>query len=227
MSDANSILILSACTATKASEGRDVALLAENLYAGQQHRRLMRGVNAYRDAGEPAGSLELHIVSAGHGVVAASERLRSYNATFAGMGRAQLRRRATRLRVPKAVANLLAQPRRLAVLLLGEDYLHAAHLHATTALGAPTIVFTSPGGARRLPPSPQLHPVPLDNSDARRFSCGLVALKGELGARLLSRLATAPQARAPLERTNLLRWLDDESAPPSVRACRDDLAKVA
>jgi hypothetical protein len=225
MTDANSLLILSTCTATKASEATHVAVRAEELYAGQQHRRLMSGVRVYRDAGEPGGPLDLHIVSAGHGVVAASEPLRSYDATFTGMRRAQLQRRAARLRVPRAVSDLLARPRRLAVLLLGEDYLHAAHLHATTALGAPTIVFTSPGGARRLPASPQLHPIPLDNRDAQRFSCGLVALKGELAARLLVSLARAAKASVPLERTSLLHWLESESCF-GVRVRRDDLAKV-
>lgn len=227
MNDANSILILSACTATKVSDGSDAALLAEDLYAGQQHRRLMQGVSAYRDAGEPAGLLDLHIVSAGHGVIAASERLRSYDTTFAGMGRAQLRQHAVRLGVPAAVASLLSQPRKLSLLLLGEDYLHAAHLSEVREFGAPTIVFTSPHAARWLPKSTQLHAVPLDNQDARRFSCGLVALKGELAARLLRWLTNVPQATVPLERTRLLRWLEDEHASHSVRVRRNDLARAA
>ena len=109
MIDANSILILSACTATKAAAASEAAVPAEELYAGQQHRRLMRGVSAYRNAGQPAGPLALHIVSAGHGVVPASERLRSYDATFTGMPRPHLRRRAARLGVPRAVSDLLAR----------------------------------------------------------------------------------------------------------------------
>lgn len=227
MIDANSILILSACTATKAAAASEAAVPAEELYAGQQHRRLMRGVSAYRNAEEPAGPLALHIVSAGHGVVPASERLRSYDATFTGMPRPHLRRRAARLGVPRAVSDLLAQPRKLAVLLLGEDYLYAAQLRATPPLGSPTIVFTSPGAARQLPVRPGLHPVTLDNQDARRFSCGLVALKGELASRLLARLSRAPIAEMPLERTALLRWLEKEPGSPGVRGGRDHLARVA
>ena len=128
MSDACSILVLSACTATKASEGSDRAVLAEELYTGQQHRRLMRGVNAYRAAAPRARPLDLYILSAAHGIIAGHERLRSYDASFTGLRRAQLNRRATRLGIPAAVAQLLGTRRALAVLLLGYNYLRAAQL---------------------------------------------------------------------------------------------------
>jgi hypothetical protein len=227
MKDADSILILSACTATKTTKGSERPLLAEELYAGQQHRRLMRGVQAYRAAGEPGGRLELQILSAGHGVVAADQPLRSYDASFTGMRRAQLRRRAARLGVPKAVSSLLAPRRRLAVLLLGEDYLNAAQLGADSELGAPTLVFTSPRVAARLPALSGLHPIALDNHDARRLSCGLVALKGELAARLLLRLVHTPKAWVPVERTGLLGWLEEAPEPHAVRPLQHDLPRVA
>jgi hypothetical protein len=227
MTDADSILILSACTASKTPEAARGAVPAERLYTGQQHRRLMRGVGLYRKAGEPAGAVDLHIVSAGHGVVSAKERIGHYDATFAGMPRLQLRRQATRLRVPTSVSRLLAQPRKLSLLLLGESYLQAAHLSAASVLGAPTIVFTSPRGARLLPGVPRLHAVSLDNQDARRFSCGLTALKGELASRLLLRLESAPHGAIPLERTNLLRWLHDQQIPEHDQAGLGNLAVVA
>jgi hypothetical protein len=227
MSDAASILVLSACTATKASEGSDRALLAEELYAGQQHRRLMLGVDAYRTAGQPGGPLELHILSAAHGVVAGDASLRSYNVSFAGMSRQALRRRAARLGIPEAVAELLGVRRRLAVLLLGDDYLRAAELSSAMELGAPTLVFTSPNGATRLPAIHGLHPIALSNSDARRFSCGLVALKGDLAARLLIRLAHNPKVRMPLDCATLLGWLQEKPVAGSVRSVKQDLAQVA
>jgi hypothetical protein len=227
MSDASSILILSACTATKVADRGDPPVPAEDLYAGQQHRRLMRGINAYRDAGHPCGPLELQILSAGHGVIAGDMPLRSYDATFMGMPRARLRRRASRLGVPMAVTSLLAQPRTLAVLLLGSDYLHAAQLPPAPVLGAPTLVFTSPGAAKRLPERPLLRPIALDNRDAQRFSCSLVALKGELAARLLFRLAARPEMSMPLERAGLLAWLQEDPGARAVRRHPHDLAKAA
>lgn len=227
MTDADSILILSACTASKSPEAAQRAVPAERLYTGQQHRRLMRGVSRYREAGEPAGALDLHIVSAGHGVVSAKKHIHSYDATFAGMARPQLRRRATRLKVPVSVSHLLAQPRKLSLLLLGESYLEAAHLRAASILGAPTIVFTSPRSARLLPTVPRLHAVPLDNQDARHFSCGLTALKGELASRVLLRLEGKPDGPVPLERTNLLAWLHDQQVPTHDQAGRGNLTAVA
>ena len=227
MSDATSILVLSACTATKTSEGSDHAVLAEELYAGQQHRRLMRGITVYRAAGQPCGPLDLHIMSAAHGVVAGDQPLRSYNASFTGMRRQALRKRAARLGVPQAVTDLLGERRRLSVLLLGDDYLRAAELDSAMELGAPTLVFTSPNSATRLPVIPGLHPIALNNGDARRFSCGLVALKGDLAARLLIRLAHAPKARIPFDRARLLSWLEEKPAMGSVRSVKQDLAEVA
>jgi len=227
MSDASSILVLSACTATKASEGSDHALLAEDLYAGQQHRRLMRGVKAYRAAGQPAGALELNILSAAHGVIPGDTALHSYDASFTGMRREQLRRHADQLGIPEAVAQLLTARRRLAVLLLGDNYLRAAQLSSTVELGAPTLAFTSPNSATRLPTMPRLHPITLDNNDARRFSCGLAALKGDLAARLLIRLADSPSLPISVDRAGLLSWLKGRPEPRSVRSIKHDFAAVA
>ena len=227
MNDAASILVLSACTATKATLGSERAVLAEELYAGQQHRRLMRGIEAYRAAGQPVGPLELHILSAAHGVVAGDEPMRSYDASFTGMGRRQLRRHSARLGVPEGVTDLLRVRRQLAVLLLGDNYLRAAELSPVLELGAPTLVFTSPGASSRLPKLPGLHPITLNNRDAQRFSCGLVALKGELAARLLIRLVESPSAPMPLDRVGLLGWLEEAAESGGVRPLREDLIEVA
>jgi hypothetical protein len=227
MSDASSILVLSSCTAAKALQGSFSAVAAEDLYTGQQHRRLMRGVGAYRASSQATGPLDLQILSAGHGVVAGGESLRSYNTSFSGMRQQQLRRHADRLGIPESVSQLLRVPRRLALLLLGDDYLRAAQLSPKAELGAPAIVFTSPKSASRLPKIPGLHPIALDNRDARRFSCGLVALKGDLAARLLIRIAHSPEAWMPVDRPGLLGWLEEDPNARSVRSLKQDLAEVA
>jgi hypothetical protein len=227
MSDVPSILILSACTATKVAKGRGPAMPAEELYTGQQHRRLMSGVHVYRAAEEPAGPLDLQILSARHGVISASECVNSYDATFSGLSQRQLLQRGAQLNVPEVVAGLLREPRRLAILLLGNNYLRAAQLPSAVELGAPTLVFTSPNAADRLPAVLGLHPIALSNRDAKSFSCGLVGLKGELAGRLLSRLARNPRARPPLEPTRLLAWLASHTEPHSVRSLRQDLAEAA
>jgi hypothetical protein len=183
----------------------------------------MRGVGAYRHAGEPAGPLDLYIVSAGRGVLAGNEPLRNYDATFTGMRRQELHHHAEQLGVPAAVVELLATPRRLVVLLLGEDYLEAARVAEITELGSRTLVFASPRSATALPALAGMTAIPLNNGDARRFSCALVGLKGELAARLLTRLANEPTASIPRTRSQLLAWLERRSAL-AVRPSKHDLA---
>jgi hypothetical protein len=142
------------------------------------------------------------------------------------MRRQQLKRRAARLGIPTAVAELLRVRRRLAILLLGDNYLRAAELSSVLELRAPTLVLTSPHGATRLPAMPALHPIPLDNGDARRFSCGLVALKGDLAARLLICLAHNPNTSIPLDRATFLTWLETDPEAHHVRSLDQDLAEV-
>ena len=211
-----SILVLTSCTASKVLGAGADPIVAERLYVGRQHQRLMAGVDVYRRAGEPAGHLDLAIVSAGHGVLAGDQSVASYDQTFVGLTRTALRARAVELGIPTAVRELLARPYRLALILLGEDYLRAAALDDAVALGAPTIAFTSPNAGARLPQVDGLSVVRLHNREARRFSCGLIGLKGELAARILRRLATSPESPVPRDEDSMLRWLDSANPAPAL-----------
>jgi hypothetical protein len=207
---AGDVIVLTSCTATKVAENGNGPRTAELLYAGQQHIRLMEGVRTYRAAGQPAGRLRLRIVSAGHGVVAATARIASYNKTFQGLPREAIRRRAHTLHIPDEVERLLSRPYRLAVLLLGDDYLEACGLDGTLELGGPTFVFCGARVADKLPELAKLHHVPVGNPEAARFGCGTIALKGELGRRLLSRLGTSPTSIRSLlaSDADTLTWLE-------------------
>jgi hypothetical protein len=207
---AGDVIVLTSCTATKVAENGYGPRTAESLYAGQQHVRLMEGVRTYRNAGQPAGGLKLRIVSAGHGVVAASARIATYDKTFQGLPREAIRRRARTLHIPDEVERLLSRPYRLAVLLLGDDYLEACGLDETLDLGGPTLVFCGARVGEKLPELAKLHHVPVGNSEAARFGCGTIALKGELGRRLLSRLGTSPTSIRSLlaSSADTLTWLE-------------------
>lgn len=61
---------------------------ADELYTGLQHQRLMRGVVAARQSHELA--VDLHVLSAGYGLVSAEQPLAPYEATFAGMKKDEL-----------------------------------------------------------------------------------------------------------------------------------------
>ncbi len=216
MSRATKLFVLTSCTGEKAVEDvkgltladfrkgsahvrererllKDKLTPAENLYSGMQHVRLMRGITVARTA--PMG-VDLKIVSAGYGVVEPDRKIAPYEATFIGMGKAAVHDWARQLDIPKAVRTALAVPNDLALVLLGDDYLTACELDDKIKLGGPTLVFCGKASAARLPKLPNLYPVLLSNADAKRFSCGLVGLKGEVAARLLEAIAADPKRLA-------------------------------
>lgn len=203
------IVVVTSCTARKVdSEGR--ARTAESLYRGEQHVRLMRGVRTYRRAGQPAGRLTLRILSAGKGLLPPSRKIESYDQSFHGQPREAIRRRANALQVPRQLRTLLGGRYDLALLLLGDEYLAACQLDHEMHLGGPTLAFAGPRVALRLPVLDGLRRIHLGNPEARRFSCGLIALKGELGGRILTALSNEPEALAFVRDpdADVLAWLD-------------------
>lgn len=192
---------------------------AEELYTGQQHLRLMRGVTTLRNRrSAPSAKIDLFILSAGYGLVAGSNKLAPYEATFQGMRKGELQRWASELRVPQAFRDALADPYDLAIILLGDDYIDACALDASVKLGGPTVLFCGKNMLKRLPKFENLHAVAVTNAEAKRFSCGLVALKGELGARILTRMASDVSFAATLAAaSDVLGFIDEPVAGTSGR----------
>ncbi len=223
------VLVLSSCTGAKAespaaplgredfARGRgyingrhhsDLApalVPAEALYTGQQHLRLMRGVNAAREAGTV--HVDLRIVSAGYGLVEGGDRLAPYESTFQGMRRNERLAWADQLGIPDATRHALAERSDLAVVLLGDEYLDSCHLDQVCELGGPTLVFCASSVALRLPALGRLRVVRLRTEHTRLFHCGLVGLKGEIGRRLLTYIAEDPSRLGRLDTTTLLNTL--------------------
>jgi hypothetical protein len=195
---------------------RELATLltsAEDLYSGLQHVRLMRGVRAFREGNHSSpsrSSIDLWIVSAGYGVIPANRKIAPYECTFQNMKKATLRRWAATLHLPEEIRRLLADHYDLALVLLGDSYLEACAFDAEMHLGGPTILFCGSRTAAHLPQLPQLRSVVLTNAEAKRFSCGLVGLKGELAARVLERLAQEPNVLDQLQNpaTDVLALLE-------------------
>jgi hypothetical protein len=184
------VLILTSCTSRK-DPGASGQVAAERLYIGEQHRRLMRGVKALRES-PSALDVDLRILSAGHGVVRGSKRLKTYDASFSGLGGPAIDEEAERLRIRTSLRNLLCRDHALILLLLGEDYMRAAGIGSATELGGPTIAFGGRWLKRRGEDLP-LRVVPAGREEARHYSCGVVGLKGELAARLLEAIAREPE----------------------------------
>ncbi len=180
---------------------KDRMLPAEDLYTGQQHVRLIRGIQAIRQSKNGSGSppdLDLWVLSAGYGLVPGDRKLAPYECTFQGMKTQELQDWATKLNVPKQFRKLVQQDYDLGLILLGDQYLSACQIDETVSFGGPTLLFCGSTVAARLPTVPQLRPVILSNPEATAFSCGLVGLKGEVASRLLKQLA---QGAISLEET--------------------------
>ncbi|MHA7816157.1 MAG: tRNA-guanine transglycosylase DpdA [Pseudohaliea sp.] len=163
---------------------------AGELYSGLQHQRLMRGIGALQ--GHKKIEVDFWILSAGYGLVPASQKLAPYETTFAGMKKPELQSWANQLQVPRQFRDLVAQPYDLGVVLLGNDYLQACSLDDQIHLGGPTLFLTGKASAARMPRIRGARALVLSNAEAKRYRCGLVGLKGEIAARLLESIANNP-----------------------------------
>lgn len=166
-------------------------LPAGEMYTGQQHVRLMRGVNALRNASPNNGNrilVDVHVLSAGYGLIPESRKIAPYECTFAAMTTKQLRLWADQIHVPEEFSTLIAGSYDLGVVLLGDSYLQACKLTSDVRFGGPTLLLCGGGQAKKIPRIPDLRLLALTNAEATRFSCGMVGLKGELTARLLKKL---------------------------------------
>jgi len=235
------IVVITSCTGEKAVEHEQALLLedfkageahikereafleacltsAEALYTGQQHVRLMRGIERIRNRTSDQDvsiNLELHILSAGYGLVPAEQKLAPYEATFTGMKAKELREWSTELQIPSAFREVLSEPYDLALLLLGDAYLTSCQLDESIEWGGPTLAFCGSRMAKKLSKISTLTKIPLANPQAKRFSCGLIGLKGELCARLLGQLSEKPELLTTFveaEPDFLLALLDEKAS---------------
>ncbi len=185
---------------------------AGEIYTGEQHVRLMRGLSALRTCSDlrPLDSA-LWILSAGYGLIPEDRKIAPYECTFATMKTRELRAWADHLQVPKEFRSTVAQPYDLTLILLGDNYLQACQLDDKVKFGGLTVLFCGQGQAKKIPRLPNVRIVTLSNAEAKRFSCGLVGLKGEVASRLLQKLAAENDALLRLKDPafNVLSWLDE------------------
>ncbi len=166
----------------------EFSLPAERLYAGEQHRRLMAGVDALRLRHQ----VNVWIVSAKAGLVAGDERIASYDDTFARLRSDELRRRADGLGIAHAFRGVAARDCGLTLVLAGNEYFDAARLSEPVEWSSPTIALVSPSRAIEMPAHRRLLVVGVSQADAKRWSLPLTLLKGEIARQILSALAADP-----------------------------------
>ena len=162
---------------------------ADQLYTGQHHIRLMRGVDAVVSNNKPTGlELDIRILSAGYGFIRPESEIPPYECTFQTMNAKQIDNWADELGTPKQFRDLVSEKYDLALLLLSDDYLRACRLNQNVNLGGATIILCGSSLKKKLPQINKLHPLVVSTPETRRFNCGHVALKGEIGGRILKAL---------------------------------------
>jgi len=199
-------------------------LPAGEMYTGLQHQRLMDGLQQFRESGH---EVELFIVSAGYGLIEEGQKIQPYEATFSGMSKKALRDWGTQLALPAKLKARLEQTADLQLVLLGDSYLDACGLDSSLDLKAPTIFLCGAAASKKLPKVKNAVQVVLANKDAKRFSCGLVGLKGEVTKRLLRHLADNPDQLKILPNLSADELLDLlAGAPPAAtpKATRNPIA---
>lgn len=162
---------------------------AEDLYTGQQHLRLMDGVRGVRER-FGSDNVDIFILSAGYGLIMAGRGIVPYECTFQGMKKGELRSWAEHLKVGEDARRVFQTPTDFTLVLLGDPYLRALALDDEVQFASPVLFFASEKARGHINGRGTFRVVPLSNKEAKRFSCGLVGLKGELGKRLLRRVAT-------------------------------------
>jgi hypothetical protein len=187
------VSVLTTCTKMKRFASQKQP--AEQLYYGEQHRAVMTGVEDFRVSPRCA-RCDVHIVSAGFGLVSGTDLLPNYEATFSGRTKQAIRASARGLEIPEAAERWLHAPEvDLKLALLGNEYLTACAFTWDKPPPSPTVLFCSMKAARFIPELPRLCVVPLSAADARRYGQGLISLKGKLALRLLRSLAAGVPSR--------------------------------
>jgi hypothetical protein len=150
---------------------------AWEMYTGQQHVRLMDGVRLLRQR-FGAEAVELHIVSAGYGLVAEDRLIAPYEATFNSMTAGQARAWARKLGVAERVRDAI-RGFPLVVFLLGARYQEAIEPPVLPEPDQRLVFFAGLGKIKRLAARGVIV-VPAGKPEATAYGEGLVALKGKM-----------------------------------------------
>jgi hypothetical protein len=125
------------------SELSDYLTSAQHMYTGQQHIRLMRGVEALRNSG--SYEIDLRIVSAGYGLIAGDTPIAPYECTFQTMKMHEIVEWSNYLGIPERVRQLFQQSADLILVALGEQYLSALQLDQSVRFAVVPRDYLVPG----------------------------------------------------------------------------------
>jgi hypothetical protein len=147
---------------------------AVDMYTGQQHVFLRRGLERLRQPGSPIMT-HLRIISAGYGLLDEHDLIVPYEVTFNDMSTAERRHWSQHLKIAQHVRSALAEAQ-IVAFLLGARYLDAI-LPLQPLPGQRFLFFASEHEERRLA-EPGVTVVPAGSRQVSFFGAGLTSLKG-------------------------------------------------
>lgn len=111
---------------TRSTELEDFEVPAAKMYTGQQHRFLMVGLRQLREIyGQTV--VDLHIISAGYGLLSENDVIVPYNVTFQKLKKKEILERSNNLQIHEQVETLI-KGYDLVFYLLGKEYVQALQL---------------------------------------------------------------------------------------------------
>ena len=146
------------------------------MYTGQQHQHLVAGLEEVRKVYGSA-VVDLHIISAGYGLLAEDDIIVPYNVTFQNLKTKQLLARSNRFQLHERVETLISGYD-LVFFLLGKEYVQALQLPLEVPDTVTQIFLLGTGYKKLIPDSPNVHFVPAGSALARELGVMGVTLKG-------------------------------------------------
>jgi len=189
-------------------EFSEYACSADEMYIGQQHLRLMRGIALLRESGI---YVDLWILSAGYGLIPGDQVIIPYECTFDSMNAKEIDEWAEHLSIPKTFRTILRRYQ-FGVILLGKKYLRSVQIQKEEKFPIPLVFFCA--DKKDIKGSNGIV-FPTGIREAKDFHCGLVGLKGQVFRLLAEKINENPMIINDLvRRPEAIREILEEERNP-------------
>lgn len=159
-------------------ELKSYRLPAGQMYMGQQHLRLMEGIDILR-AAYGREVVDLYIVSAGYGLIHEERYIVPYEVTFNDMKVKEIKGWAKFLRINQSVSQKVKEYD-LVFFLLGNKYLQALNLPLIINNKCKLLFLASKTSRKLISIEKPYFFIEVGQAEAKSFSYGLIGLKGYL-----------------------------------------------
>ena len=128
--------------AARTAELKSYEVPAAEMYMGKEHQLVMAGLELLRGSYEQS-TVDLSIISAGYGLLSATNLIVPYDVTFKGLGVKALLARRDALELHRKVGNLI-KDYELVFFLLGREYVRALQILFENPSEATQIILAPP-----------------------------------------------------------------------------------